>query len=241
MITTPPVPAPLTEDLRARVVQRAFSLTGIVPLGAFLVLHAAINARALHGDAAFVSTVHAVQRVPALSLLEVACVYVPLAVHGAIGAWLVATGRDLASPPPPYPRGVRIAVRATGVVLAAFLAMHLAELRFYSPGVHLDGGELATRLDADLSSVVRGVPWRGLAYLIGSGCATFHFAAGLWAAFAATAPARGSVRRRRWAAWALTALGAAMWLTFANVIVFRATGGQLFGETQEEPPGSSCP
>ena len=203
-------------------------------------LHAAINARALHGDAAFANAVYAVQRIPALSIVEAVCVYVPLAFHGVIGAWLVVTGRNLASPPP-YPRAVRTALRITGVVVAAFLAMHLPELRFYSPGVHLEGGELATRLDADLSSVSRGVPWRGLAYLVGSGCATFHLAAGLWGAFAATERARTSVRYRRWAAWTLTAAGAAMWLTLANVIVFRATGGQLFGEMLEETPGKPCP
>jgi succinate dehydrogenase cytochrome b subunit len=222
-------------------VRKAFSLTGVVPLGAFLVLHAAINARALHGHAAFVSTVHAIQGIPALPLLEAVVVYVPLGVHGAIGAWLVATGRTLAGPTAPYSRAMRAAVRVTGVVVAAFLAMHLPELRFASPGVHLEGGALATRLDADLSSVSHGVPWRGLAYLVGSGCATFHFAGGLWGAFAVSERARGSERNRRWAAWALAALGTAMWLTLANVIVFRATGGQLFGEMVEEAPGTPCP
>jgi succinate dehydrogenase / fumarate reductase cytochrome b subunit len=241
MITTPPVPAPLPEDRGARLVERVFSLTGIVPLGAFLLLHTAINARALHGDAAFVGTVRALQQVPALPLVEAAFVYAPLAVHGAIGAWLVATGRNLASPPAPYPPAVRMAVRLTGVVVVAFLAMHLTELRFRAPGHPLAGGELATRLDADLSSVSWGVPWRGLAYLVGSACATFHLAAGFWGAFAKSERARDSARNRRWAALALAAVGAAMWLTLANVIVFRATGGQLFGEMREEAPGPPCP
>jgi hypothetical protein len=151
------------------------------------------------------------------------------------------TGGGLASHAAAYPPAVRTAIRVTGIVVVAFLAMHLPELRFYSPGVHLEAGELATRLDSDLSSVSKGVPWRGLAYLAGSGCATFHFAAGLWGAFAATERARGSARNRRWVAWTLAALGAAMWLTLANVIVFRATGGQLFGETLEETPTTPCP
>jgi succinate dehydrogenase/fumarate reductase cytochrome b subunit len=206
-----------------------------------LVLHAAINARALHGEAAFASTVHAIQRIPALPLLEAAVVYVPLAVHGVIGGWLVATGRELAGPKAPYSRAMRAAVRVTGVGVAAFLAMHLPELRFDSPGVHLEGGALATRLDADLSSVSHGVPWRGVVYLVGSGCAIFHLAAGLWGAFAARERARDSKRSRRWAAWTLAALGAAMWLALANVIVFRATGGQLFGERVEETPNAPCP
>jgi succinate dehydrogenase / fumarate reductase cytochrome b subunit len=203
------------------------------------VLHAVVNARALHGDAAFVRAVELVQGIPLLPLVEVLVVYAPLVVHGGLGLWLTATRRSLG--PAPYSRGVRVAMRVTGIVLAAFLAMHLPELRFYSPRVHLDGGELATRLDADLSTVTRGVPARGLAYLVGTASAAFHLAAGAWAAFASTAKARASVTRRRYAAWALVALGTAMWLTLANVVVFRATGAQLFGEPLEETPSTPCP
>jgi succinate dehydrogenase / fumarate reductase cytochrome b subunit len=230
----------LTQDPRARLVRAAFSLTGIVPLGAFLLVHAAINARALHGDAAFARAVRAVQQLPALPLVEAVFIYLPLAVHAAIGGWLVATRRSF-SPPTPYSPGVRAGVRVTGVVVAAFLVMHLPELRFASPGEHLGPGELATRLDADLSTVTHGVPWRGLAYLVGTACATFHLAAGLWGAFAISERARASVKRRRWAAWAIAALGTVMWLTLADVVVFRATGAQLFGEMVEERSGAPCP
>ena len=169
-----------------RVVSRAFSLSGVVPLGAFVVLHVAINARALHGDAAFAGAVRAVQGLPALAaVIETALVYLPLALHGGLGLWLVATGgRGALRPEPsPYSPVLRGWMRATGVLLVAFLAMHVAELRF--PGAagrlgHLDGGELATRLDADLSATWLGVPWRGLAYLVGTAAVTFHLAVGLW-------------------------------------------------------------
>jgi succinate dehydrogenase / fumarate reductase, cytochrome b subunit len=219
-------------------VRRAFSLTGAVPLASFLVLHLAMNARALHGDAAFVSAVRGVHQVPGLALLEVLFVYAPLAVHGGIGLWLTATGRSLG--PAPYSPSMRAAMRVTGVALALFLAMHLPELRFAAPRLPLTGGQLATRLDAHLSSVSYGVPWRGLAYLVGTACAVFHLAVGAWAAFAATEGGRASIQRRRWAAWTFAALGAVMWLTFADVVVYRATGVALFGDAVEEPPGS-CP
>jgi succinate dehydrogenase / fumarate reductase cytochrome b subunit len=221
-------------------VRTVFSLTGIVPLGAFLLVHMAINARALHSDAAFASAVRAVQKLPALALVEAVLIYLPLAVHAAIGGWLVATRRSF-SPPTPYSPGVRVGLRLTGVVVAAFLVMHLPELRFAARGMHLGPGELATRLDADLSTVSHGVPWRGLAYLVGTACATFHFAAGLWGAFAVHERARASLQQRRRAAWAIAVLGTVMWLTLANVVVFRATGAQLFGEMVEESSAAPCP
>ncbi len=247
MLITPPVsPSPheLALDARARLLRRIFSLSGLVPLGAFLVLHVAVNARALHGDQAFASAARTLRRLPGLPAIEAAFVFAPLLLHGAFGLWLVATRRPLV-PAAPYPPALRFWMRASGVVVVAFLAMHLPELRFHAPLARLDGAELATRLDADLSSTSHGVPWRGLAYLVGVACVTFHFAAGLWGAFAASDRGRSRFGERRWAAWAAVLFGAVIFFTFANVVVFRATGATLFGGLREEgeegAPNPACP
>jgi succinate dehydrogenase / fumarate reductase cytochrome b subunit len=233
------VPAPSRErqqpnDPRGRLLRRVFTLTGVVPLGAFVVVHAAINARAVRGDQAFTTAVETVQRLPALAVFEWVLVFAPLLVHGGLGLWLTLSprargwGRTFGDPSPLSP-SMRLAMRATGVVAVAFLAMHLPELRLHAGSAHVDPAILATRLDADLSSTSHGVPWRGLAYLVGASGVTFHFAAGLWSAFAATARGQARVRERRAAAFAAVALGLAMWITYANVVVFRATGAELFG------------
>jgi succinate dehydrogenase / fumarate reductase, cytochrome b subunit len=240
-----PLVSPSDPDLEARAavarrVRRAFSWTGVFPLGAFLVLHLALNAQALRGAPAFAAAVHATHRVPALPLVEALFVFAPLAFHGALGLWFVVTRTPLA-PPAPYPPPLRIAMRATAVVALAFLAMHLSELRFHAYGVRLRGDELATVLDADLSSISLGVPWRGLGYLFATACVTFHFVCGLWGFFATSRSGRESTRRRRWAAWAAIAGGLAMWVQFADVVVLRATGAKLSGaETQEPVAPTSC-
>ena len=227
--------------LRAPRVRQAFALSGVVPLGAFLVAHLAMNARALEGGSAFAASVRVVQGIPALPLVESLFVFAPLAFHGGLGVWLVATRRVL-EPAAPYSRGVRVAMRATAIATLAFLAMHLPELRFHSSGVRLDGGELGSVLDADLSTLVHGVPWRGLAYLVGAGCATFHFACGLWGFFAVTLSGRANRARLRWGAWAAAALGIAMWVGFADIAVLRATGAKLFGGERPDPVSAApCP
>jgi succinate dehydrogenase/fumarate reductase cytochrome b subunit len=203
----------------------------VLPLGIFLIAHLAINARALRGDAVFVSAVHALHRIPALALLEWLLVFAPLAVHATIGLWLVVTRQPLAEPSP-YPDAMRIAVRATGVAAIAFLALHLPELRFRTPGARLDGDELAAVLMADLSSTWHGVPLRGGAYLAGAACVTFHFAAGLWAFFVTTRAGR-SARARKWGGWGAGAIGAATWVMLANIVVFHATGARLLGGAEE--------
>jgi succinate dehydrogenase / fumarate reductase cytochrome b subunit len=212
----------------------------VLPLGAFLVLHAAINARALHGDVEFAATTDALHRMPLLPVVEALLVFAPLVAHAGIGLWLVATRTPL-SGQGPYPEAVRVAVRVTGVVALAFVVAHLPELRFRGHGARLDGGTLETVLALDLSSTTRGVPWRGLAYMVGSGCAVFHFAAGLWAYFVARTEGRDPVFGRRAAAVAVAVAGAALWTVFAGAVVYHATGARILGDEPDPRPTAPCP
>jgi len=227
--------------LRSVLARRLFSLSGVAPLGAFLALHVAFNARALRGDAAFAALVDALGRVRALPLLEAVFVFAPLLVHGAIGSWLVVTGAPLRSPDTPYPAGVRVAMRATAVAALLFLAMHLWELRLGLPGGRPRGSELGTLVAAQLSSTWMSIPWRAAAYLVGTAAITFHFVAGVWGLLAVL-PGGQAAMRRRWTAWGAGAVGAAAWVTLANVVVFQATGARLLGEPAGEMgAGEACP
>jgi succinate dehydrogenase / fumarate reductase cytochrome b subunit len=234
-------PVPVHADRSGpQLARRLLSLTGIFPLGAFLLVHLVVNARALRGEAAFTRAAGALERFPAIALVEAALVFVPLLVHGGVGLWLVATRAPLAASTP-YPRPVAVAMRATGVLALAFLAMHLPELRLRALGPAPGAGELLTLLSADLSSTWHGVPWRGIGYLLGTGVVTFHFVAGLWGAFARSR--RGTLASaRRVAAWAAAALGATMWLLFVDVVVLHATGARLFGSPAPDARSTEpCP
>ena len=214
-----------------------------MPLGAFLALHLVLNESAVGSNDAFVRVVGVIDRTPFLPLLEAIVIFAPLAFHSAFGLWLVVTRRPLA-PTSPYSSHLRLAVRVTGVLAGAFVAMHLSEFRFRMAGARLGGGELATLLAADLSSTSHGVPWRAVAYLAGTACVTFHFAAGLWGFFAASRFGRDSATGRKRGAWGATVLGATIWIAFANVVVFHATGAALIGGPMSETPSSArglCP
>ncbi len=236
MRTTLPEPdprSPTPDRLR-----RAFSLSGVVPLGVFLVVHAVANVSAVVGSWAFARVGRALQDLPALPLLEVLIVFAPLAFHGALGAWIVATRRPFASS---YPRPLRVAMRVTAIATLAFLAVHLPQIRFRSPGARLGPGALATALDATLSSTSHGVPWAALLYLVGGACATFHLACGAWGYFAATPAGLRDARLRKQVAWAAVAGGAVMWVMFADAVVLRATGSAPIGAPSEGPPTEPCP
>ncbi|MGA7123878.1 MAG: hypothetical protein WBY94_27495 [Polyangiaceae bacterium] len=236
-----PNPDPAGRPLATALARRLLSLTGVFPLGLFLLLHLAINARALRAQTAFAIAVNAIHGLPAIVALEWLLVLAPLLLHATIGVWLVATRRALADQSP-YSPPLGILVRATGVAALVFLAMHLRELRFGAPGARLGGAELATVLEADLSSLSHGVPWRGAAYLVGTACVTFHFAVGLWG-FAVSTRLRDDERARKWAGWGAAALGLTIWVIFADVVVLHATGARILGGPAQEPeqPGAPCP
>jgi len=225
---------------RDLILRRAFSLSGVLPLGAFLVVHLATNARALSGEAAFHRAVNGYSRIPGLVLFEALFVFAPLLFHGGFGLWLVVARRPLTDPSP-YPPMLRVAMRLTGVLTVAFLAMHLPELRLRDPGGRPGGAVLQSVLSADLSSLHYGIPWRGVAYLLGSGCVCVHFAAGLWGFFARTRHG-GAERARRRAAWWAAAVGITMWVLFMDVVVYHATGVRLFGGARREDVSRApCP
>jgi succinate dehydrogenase / fumarate reductase cytochrome b subunit len=232
---------------------RLFSLSGVVPLGAFFVVHVVANARALRGDAAFLAAARAFERAPglALALVEALFVFAPLAFHGAMGAWMVATRRRR-EPPVPYPEPVRVSMRVTGVVALAFLAMHLPEIRFRHgvAGVRPSGAEALTVLVSDLSSTLHGVPWRAVVYLTAAGCVAFHFAAGLWGYFVTSRAevGKGAETARNTnlataAAWVAAAVGVVLWVLLADVVVYHATGACLIGGGGSEAAdtGEPCP
>ena len=241
IITLPEsVPAPDRPLDPAYIVRRLFSLCGLLPLGVFLVVHLAINASALAGSSAFARTAGWARDLPALPLVEWLLVFVPLAAHAGLGLWLIVRRRPL-EPAAPYARGLRLTMRVTAVGTLCFLAAHLSELRFRGSSDALTPGVLATLLDAHLSSTRYGVPWAGVAYLLGAACATFHFACGSWGAFAVSRAGLASARRRHLAAWASVAAGIAMWVVFADVVVLRATGAAFFAGPQASPASSPCP
>ena len=233
------MPDPAPDNPRRALLLRAFRLSGLFPLPAFLVLHAAVNARALAGDGAFLDAAGQLQSIPLLPVAEVVFVLAPLALHAAVGAWILAARVPLPAPPP-LPPVVRTATRATGVAILLFLVLHLSELRFRGGWSHPGGAALLATLDSRLSSMWHGLPLRAVAYLLASACVCFHLAVGFWGAFAGSPRGAAPLARRR-AAWWSAAVGVILWLLLSDVVVFHATGARLFGSASAEDASATLP
>jgi succinate dehydrogenase / fumarate reductase cytochrome b subunit len=234
-----PYHAPLQPTDRSNLRRRAFSLSGLFPLGAFLFLHLGVNLRALAGDRVFAATVDALHRSRAYAAAELLLVFLPLLVHALIGLQFVMTGEAL-SEPSPYSAPVLATLRGTGLAVAVFLGLHLFELHVGLGGPRPDGGMLATLLAAGLGSTRFGVPWRGVGYLVASGCAVYHLVVGAWGSYARTAHATARPGRSRWAAVGAAAIGLLLGLGYLDVVVFHATGRRLISGAAAAAP-ASCP
>ena len=225
------------EPSRAR---NLHALSGVLPVGVFLIVHVLTNARALAGQGAFDRAMTFWDGVPLRAFVEIVLVMLPLGFHAGYGVVLMLRPRALADSP--YPDSWRVLVRAAAWVAFAFIAYHV-----YALGVPRWTNTLATSgvhtlLTAHLSNATGSaagvlMPWTALFYLVGLAATTLHFAAGTWGYFVRTKRATTSHDKRRLAIAAGT-VGALLFGLSSATVISLATGSPLYASAPESP---ACP
>jgi succinate dehydrogenase / fumarate reductase cytochrome b subunit len=174
--------------------RRLHSLTGIVPVGAFLFEHILIsNSTAITGPDAYARQVSFLANLPLVFFLELFGIWIPILFHGLYGfyIWYRGDGNTVA-----YPwsgNWMYTMQRWTGGVAFAYIIYHTWTMRF--TGVHL-----ATEPDAGFDKVYRALyfhPWVALFYFVGVLAASWHFAYGIWLFCAKWGITTGDRARRR--------------------------------------------
>jgi len=163
------------ELARRSLARRLHAIFGIVPVGAFLLFHIAVNSSAIRGAEAYDQTIRRLQRLPFVVALEFGLVLLPMAYHGLYGLYLAATrpGGDPGSPP--ARRRLAIFQRATGIPLFAYVLFHLWTTRLVQVAQHdHESVDLFHWMQA-----LYATPWIRAVYVLGLLCATSHFAVGL--------------------------------------------------------------
>ncbi len=220
----------VAQSSRASRSSLVFSLTGLIPLGAFLVLHLWINHTALRGQREFAMNItksHALALAPAAEAL---LLFLPLLVHGAWGLYLVAT-RSAVRAVSPYPAGVRTAMRVTGVMLVVYALYHLYQYRLGVRASGIGPEHVHSILTARLSTTWHGVPVVALVDATGLGAATFHFAAGAYGFVVATAK-NMSAGARKVASILSGVLFAVLFTLGMNTLVYFTTGSRFLGPAE---------
>ena len=181
--------------------RRLHSLSGVLPLGAFLCYHLFENMSALRGPAAYDEMVNHVNSMlprPWFYALELVTIVLPLAYHALYGVWVAATGRPNVGHYAYAGNWGYLVQRLTGIVALLFLLVHVGTLRTWvtllgnhlapAPAVKPDALDLVTYRDVaahlgnpaslGVQSILAGDHIFVL-YLLGTLCTIWHFTYGL--------------------------------------------------------------
>lgn len=222
--------------------RRLHSLSGIVPIGLFLITHLTTNSSIVWGllDSSkgrdghagvetFQHEVNFIHSLPALLLIEVFGLWLPIAFHSILGIYYARTGR-LNTDRYAYQGNRRYALqRISGYVGVLFIFYHVATLRwgwtFLIPGgTRWDGQFAASTMAAALQGSTEGFKASGLAvslfYMVGVSLLVFHFANGVWTAAITWGLTVSKGAQRRWG-YVCAGLGVAlMGMAWSAVIGF---------------------
>ena len=179
-------------DRHYLVLRRLHSISGIVPIGLFLFPHLTTNSSIVWGDATkvggvatFQHEVNFIHDLPALFLIEVFGLWLPIIYHAAMGVYFARSGRTNTTRYA-YQGNVRYTLqRASGYIALVFIFMHVASLRFgvsfggLMPG--FDPNHAASTTAEHFQDGLWG-RFAALFYFVGVMAAVYHFANGLWTA-----------------------------------------------------------
>jgi succinate dehydrogenase / fumarate reductase cytochrome b subunit len=172
--------------------RRLHSLSGVVPIGAFLLEHFISNAEALKGAEAYGRQVAFLNSLPFVFLLELFFIWIPILYHGLYGIFIWYQGETNVADYPWAGNWLYTSQRWTGIVALIYIVQHTYSLRF--TGIHLP-----THPDLAFAKVQAQFhnPWMIAFYALGIVAASWHFSYGLWLFAAKWGITTGERARRR--------------------------------------------
>ena len=176
--------------------RRLHSLSGIVPVGAFLFEHILIsNATAIGGPAAYARQVRFLAGLPLVTMLELFGIWLPILFHALYGFYIWYRGESNISEYPWTGNWMYTAQRWTGGIAFAYIAWHTWTMRFTGVDLHELPGASFGKVQAEVFHT--GL---FLFYVVGLISASWHFAYGIWLFCAKWGVVSGEKARKRFLA-----------------------------------------
>jgi succinate dehydrogenase / fumarate reductase cytochrome b subunit len=158
--------------------RRLHSLSGIVPVGAFLFEHILIsNSTAIgsNGPAAYAHQVSFLANLPLVFFLELFGIWLPIAFHALYGFYIWYRGEGNTVSYPWSGNWMYTAQRWTGGIAFAYIIWHTYTMRFTGVDLHDNPMKSFGKVQAEVLH-----PWLFLFYVVGLIAASWHFAYGIW-------------------------------------------------------------
>ncbi len=208
--------------------RRLHSLSGVVPIGAFLLEHFISNSEAFKGPIAYGRQVEFLNSLPGVFLLELFFIWIPILYHGLYGLYIWYRGDTNIASYPWSGNWLYSSQRWTGIIALAYMVQHTYYLRF--TGVHLATHPMQSfaKVQAEFQN-----PWMVAFYCTGIIAASWHFSYGLWLFAAKWGITTGERARRRFG-YLCTALA-------LGLILLGALSMVGFFRTPQQPLDSNAP
>src|SRR6201992_4342503 len=178
----PPSSKPLrgVQPLRAGeghsfLLRKLHSLSGIVPIGAFLVDHIIANFETWNGPLAYAQQVKFLNALPLVRLLEWCFIFIPLAFHAGSGVFIWLRGRSNVNVYPWAGNWGYLMQRITGLIALAYIIQHVWRQRFSGVMLPEHPGAAFAKVQHELSN-----PWMLAIYVIAMIAVCWHFSYGIW-------------------------------------------------------------
>jgi succinate dehydrogenase / fumarate reductase cytochrome b subunit len=156
--------------------RRLHSLSGIVPVGAFLLEHILIsNATAISGATAYARQVRLLASLPMVPLLELFGVWLPILFHALYGFFIWYRGESNIGDYPWKGNWMYTAQRWTGGIAFAYILWHTWTMRFTGVDLHELPGASFGKVQGEVLHTTFF-----LFYVVGLIAASWHFAYGIW-------------------------------------------------------------
>lgn len=167
------------------------SLSGVIPIGAFLIFHLTVNSYSLglngDGETAFNTAVKAIGYAPFVLVLELGAIMLPILFHAIYGLMIVAEMPGPGGNTAHYGYGrnwLYVLQRWTGVIAVVYILFHVYDTTVLKYAYELKAGEAGKELGFQSISY-RAMAWRfadplylGF-YLLGIASACLHLGNGV--------------------------------------------------------------
>jgi succinate dehydrogenase / fumarate reductase, cytochrome b subunit len=157
------------------VLRRLHSLSGVVPIGAFLLEHFISNAEAFRGPLAYGKQVEFLNSLPGVFLLELFFIWIPILYHGLYGIYIWYRGDSNVAEYPWAGNWLYTGQRWTGMIAFIYIVQHTYSLRFTGVRLATEPMQSFAKVQAQFHN-----PWMIAFYAVGIIAASWHFSYGLW-------------------------------------------------------------
>ena len=155
--------------------RRLHSITGIIPIGAFLIEHFFSNFVAVEGPAAYTKQVAFLAGFPFVTVLEAVGIWIPIAYHALYGFYIWYRGDSNVGSYPWEGNWLYTAQRWTGTIAFLYMGYHVWHLRFAGEHILSNPAAAFPKVQMEFQN-----PWLVAFYAVGIIAASWHFAYGLW-------------------------------------------------------------